>query len=41
MDSYMPESSSSSQGFNPKGGKVSASNDTASQFYWTVHLFQF
>ena len=34
------ESSSSSQGFNLKGGMVSVSNDAASQFPWTVHLFQ-
>ena len=36
----LPESSSSSQRFNLKGGTMSASNDTAFQFSWTVHLFQ-
>ena len=39
-EACLPESSSSSQGFNRKGRAVSARNNAASQFPWTACLFQ-
>ena len=40
LPTFLPESSSSSQGISLKGWVVSARNDAASQFSWTAYLFQ-